>query len=247
MRLFVSLLTLPLLFAADLPTGEKVLQISLEKSGGAAAFAKLKSAEMTGTVELAGHNISGPVSLFQAGDKSYTVIDLPGIGKAEEGYDGQIAWEMNALQGPRIKDGEERAAVARASKISLLASWRDIYTSAKTMGTEDVDGKPAWKVVMTPKEGKEEIFFFDQATGLLVRSVQTLTTPLGEIPVEQEMSDYRTVGGVKTPFSMTQKAMSQTLVMHFDKVQYNAAIPPGTFDLPPAVKALAARKKQPAQ
>jgi hypothetical protein len=245
MKRFALLFALPaaLLFAADLPSGEKVLQTSLEKSGGAAAFAKLKTVVMTGTVELAGHNITGPVSLYQSDGKSYTVIELPGIGKAEEGFDGEIAWESNALQGARIKDGEERDAVARSSKISLLDSWRDTYTAAKTVGVENVNGKPAWKVEMTPKQGKPETFYFDQASGLLVRSAQTVTTPLGDIPVEAEMSDYRTVDGVKTAFTMTQKAMSQVMVMHFDKVTYNAEIPADRFDLPPAVKALAAKKK----
>src|ERR1700722_10071245 len=119
MKFLAGFLAIPLLFAAD-PTGEQILQLSLERSGGAAAFAKVKSVVMTGTVEMAGHNISGPVSVFQQGDKSYTVIDLPGIGKVEEGFDGTVAWEANALQGPRIKDGEERAAVARASRISVL-------------------------------------------------------------------------------------------------------------------------------
>jgi hypothetical protein len=243
MKLFACLLAVPLLFSADLPAGEKILQISLERSGGAAAFARLTSVVMTGNVELAGHNITGPVSLYQEGGKSYTVIELPGIGKAEEGFDGDVAWEMNALQGPRIKEGEERAAMARASRISMLESWHDFYTAAKTLGTEDVGGKPAWKVEMTPKEGKPETFFFDQASGLLVRSLETLTTPMGEIPVEQEMSDYRTVSGVKTPFTMTQKAINQVMVMHFDKVVYNADIPADRFDPPPAVKTLAARRK----
>jgi hypothetical protein len=58
------------------------------------------------------------------------------------------------------------------------------------------------------------------------------------------MSDYRTVDGIKTPFTMTQKAMSQVMVMKFDRVTYNAEIPASTFDPPASVKALAARKKK---
>jgi hypothetical protein len=242
MKLAACFLAVPLLFAAD-PTGEQLLQLSMERSGGAAAFARLTSVIMTGNVEIAGHNISGPVSVYQQGGKSYTVIDLPGIGKVEEGFDGDVAWESNALQGPRVKDGEERAAVARASRISVLNSWHDFYTAAKNAGTADVDGKAAWKVEMTPKEGKPEIFFFDKASALLVRSNETVTTPLGEIAVESQLSDYRTVDGIKTPFTMTQKAVSQVMVMHFDKVTYNAPIPPDRFDLPEAIKALADRKK----
>lgn len=238
MKLLACLLAVPLLFAADVPSGEKVLELSLERSGGAAAFSKLKSAVMTGTVELAGHNIKGPVTVYQQNGKSYTAIEMPGIGKIEEGFDGDTAWEANALQGPRIKQGEERAAMARSSRISMLNSWRDLYTDARTLGSEDVNGKQAWKVEMTPKEGKPEILDFDKESGLLVRSSETIITPLGAIPVQAEMSDYRMVDGIMTPFTMTQRAMDQVMVMHFDKVTYNAAIPADRFDLPPSVKAL---------
>jgi zinc protease len=247
MKFLSAFLLAPLLFAADLPSADKLLQLSLERSGGAQALAKAKNAVMTGTVEMAGHNITGPVELYQDGSKSYTVIDLPGIGKVEEGFDGEIAWEMNALQGARIKDGEEKAAIERSSKISLLSSWRDYYKQGKTVGSEDVEGKQAWKVEMTPKEGKPETFYFDKDTMLLVRTTATIATPLGEIPVDAMMGDYRVVDGIKTPFTLTQKAMSQVIVMKFDKVQYNAPIDANRFDLPPAVKALAAKRKQPAQ
>ena len=243
MKFISVLLFSPLLFAADLPSAESLLQLSLERSGGAEAFAKAKNAVMTGTVEMAGHNISGPVALYQEGGKSYTVIDLPGIGRIEEGFDGETAWEANALQGARIKEGEEKSAIERASKISLLDSWHEFYKSGKTLGTEDLDGKPAWKVEMISTAGKPETFYFDKATMLLVRTTATITTALGDIPVDVSMGDYRVVDGIQTPFSLTQKAMSQTIAMHFDKVQYNADIPPGRFDLPAAVKALVARKK----
>jgi hypothetical protein len=222
-----------------MPSGESLLQQSLQKSGGAEAFARAKNAVLTGKVEMAGHNIGGPVEIYQEDGKSYTAIELPGIGKVEEGFDGKTAWEMNSLQGARVKDGEERAAVVRASRMSILDTWRDFYTAAKTIGAEDVDGKPTWKVELTPKEGKPETFYFDKQSMLLVRTTATIATALGEIPVDSRLGDYRPVDGIQTPFTMIQNAMTQTLVMKFDKVQYNASIPPGRFDLPPAVKALA--------
>jgi hypothetical protein len=233
-----------LAIAADLPSGESLLQRSLDRSGGAAAFAKIKNAVMTGTVDMVGHNLSGPMSIYQSGDKSYTVIELPGIGKVEEGFDGKVAWEMSALQGARIKDGEEQAAVKRASKITLLGSWRDYYTAARTVGSEDVEGKPAWKVELTPTEGKPELFYFDRGSALLVRIAMTVPTALGEISVDMGLSDYRLVDGIQTPFAMTQKAMSQVLAMRFDKIVYNAEIAPDRFDLPPAVKQVSEKQKK---
>ena len=78
-----------------------------------------------------------------------------------------------------------------------------------------MDGKPAWKVEMTPKEGKPETFFFDRDSGLLVRISAVLSTALGDIATEATMSDFRPVDGILTPFAMTEKAMSQNIVMRF--------------------------------
>jgi hypothetical protein len=46
------------------------------------------------------------------------------------------------------------------------------------------------------------------------------------------MSDFRRVDGILTPFAMTEKAMSQNIVMRFSKIVHNTAIPPERFALP---------------
>jgi hypothetical protein len=232
-----------LVFGADLPLGESLIERCIQSEGGAKAIARAQTAIMTGTVEIVGHNISGPLEMDQDGDKAYTHIELPGIGKVEEGFDGTVAWEMNLLQGARVKDGEELAAVKRASRISVLGNWKEYYRSAVTQGAEDVGGKPAWNVAMTPTEGRTvEHFFFDRASGLLVKMTQTLPTAMGDVPVEMTLGDYRAVDGIQTPFLMTQSAMGQNMAMHIGKVIYNAKIPAGTFDLPAEVKALVKKK-----
>ena len=230
-------------YGADAPTAESLIQRYVEKSGGAAAYAKAKNVLMEGTVEMEGRNISGPVTIAQAGEKSYTSMEFAGIGKVEEGYDGNIAWQNSALQGPRVLEGEEKAAARRASSLSLVTTWRTEYTSAKTLGSEDVAGKPAWKVEMTPKEGKAENYYFDRDSGLLTQIGMVISTPLGDIATQVLLGDYRPVDGIRTPFRMTEQAFGQSIVMTFTKVSYNAQLPAGQFDVPPAVKALAAKRK----
>jgi hypothetical protein len=236
--------SLPLAHAAELPSGESLIRLCIEREGGDKALEKAENAIMTGTVELLGHNISGPLEMYQQGDKAYTVIELAGIGKIEEGFDGAVAWESNALQGPRIKDGEELEAAKRASRVTVLSDWKQFYKSAVTLGSEDVNGKPAWKVAMTPTSGAAEQYFFDRDSGLIVKMAQTLPTALGDIPVEMTLGDYRDVDGIRTPFLMTQLAMGQNMTMHIEKVTYDAKIPASRFDLPAEVKAIAAKKKR---
>ncbi len=240
---FLAALSLaPRLPAADLPSGESILAHSIASEGGVAALKHAETAVMTGTVEVLGHNISGPLEMYQEGEKAYTAIDIPGIGKVEEGFDGKIAWDSNLLQGPRIKEGEELEAARRSARISFLTDWKQYYKSAVTTGSEEVNGKPAWKVAMTPTAGAMEYFYFDKASGLMVKMTQTLPTALGEIPVEVTLSDYRVVEGVQTPFLMTQKAMGQDMAMHIEKVTYGVKIPASRFELPAEVKALLAKK-----
>jgi hypothetical protein len=226
-----------------MPSGESLLERYIEKSGGADAYAKAKNMSMTGTVEMAGRNISGTVTILEEGEKSYTSMDFPGIGKVEEGFDGETAWEDSALEGPRILEGDEKAAAKRAATLALITSWRQVYKEAHISGEAEVEGKPAWKVDMLPREGKPETFFFEKDSGLLVRISAVLSTAMGEIATEATMSDFRPVNGILTPFTQTEKAMSQTIIMHFDKIAYNAEIPGARFNLPESVKAKRDRKK----
>ncbi|HWE51664.1 MAG TPA: hypothetical protein VG273_17860 [Bryobacteraceae bacterium] len=228
--------------AADLPSGEDLLAIFLERSGGAEAYARAKTVEMTGTVEIAGRNIGGKVSMIEQGKKSWTSMDLPGIGPIEIGYNGDTAWENSTLQGPRIIEGQEKSAMERSSSFVVATEWRDQYKSVKTTGEDTVDGKPAWKVEMTPKDGNPETFYFDKDSGLLLRIATVMSSPLGEIATDMTLSDYRLVDGIRTPFTMTQNAMGQNIVMKFDKVIYNGPLAPGRFDPPEAVKALLAKQ-----
>jgi hypothetical protein len=230
--------------AADPPSGESLLQRYIERSGGAEAYAKAKNMAMSGTVEMPAQNITGTVAIFEEGEKSYTAMDFAGIGKIEEGFDGETAWQNSAIQGPRILEGEEKISAKRAATLSLITSWQDVYSDARTVGSEDIDGKPVWRVEMTPKEGKPETFYFDRDSGLLVRISAVVSTPLGDISTESTMADFRSIDGILTPFTMTERAMSQNIVMKFKNIAYNVAIPKGRFDLPEAVKALAAKKKQ---
>jgi hypothetical protein len=231
-------------FAADLPSGESLLEQYIARSGGAEAYAKAKNIAMSGTVTMPAQNISGTVTIFQEGEKSYTSMEFAGIGKIEEGYDGETAWQNSVLQGPRILEGDEKLSAKRGATLGLITNWHDVYKEAHTLGTVEVDGKPAWKVEMAAREGRPETFYFDKASGLLVRIEAVFSTPLGEITTQSTMSDYKPIAGILTPFTMTENAMNQNIVMRFNTVTYNAAIPKDRMDLPPAIKDLLKKKQK---
>lgn len=241
--LFFCLLAATLPVAAELPTAESIFQKSIDKSGGSEALAKIKSTVLTGTLTMPAQNVSGSLKIFSEGEKTYSAITLPGLGTVEDGFDGDIAWEVSAIQGARIKEGDEKAALKNSSSINMFKNWKERFKDLKTVGTEEIEGKPAYKVEVTPNEGKPLTMFFDQTSGLLVRLSVVVPTPMGEVPTDTFLSDYKPVSGVMTPFTMTQKIMTASIVTKFDAVEYNADIPKDRFDLPQKIKELVEKRK----
>lgn len=108
----------------------------------------------------------------------------------------------------------------------------------ETVAEEKVEDKPAYKVVLTPAEGAPESRFFDKESGLLVKVATTVKTPMGEIPTESFVSDYRKVDGVLTPHKVRQMVLVQELTITVDKVENNVKIPDSRFAIPDDVKKL---------
>jgi hypothetical protein len=165
-------------------------------------------------------------------------VELAGIGKLRDGFDGQVAWSSNSIQGPHVKEGVERAQALQSSQFNAELNWRDVYTKAETTGVETVEGKECYRLVLTPKEGPPMTQFFDKQSGLLVKMTMTAQGPTGEIQVESILSDYRNEGDILIPHKIAQKAVGMDFSQTIDSVKHNVEIPKDRFDLPDEIKAL---------
>jgi zinc protease len=238
-------ITIGLLFAAalsaadDLPKGETILDKYVEATGGKAAYAKVKSDVSTGEMTLGAMGLKGKLTSYsQAPDKRLMEITIEGIGKLSEGSNGEVAWSHSAMQGPRLKEGEEKAEALLQGKHGADAQWRDLYTSAQTTALETVDGKECYKVVLTPKSGKPQTRWYDKNSGLLIKMAMTSKSPMGEIAVESLLSDYKKEGDLLLPHKVVTKLAGQEMGMTIDKIEQNVEIPKEKFEPPAEVKAL---------
>jgi zinc protease len=227
------------LAADDLPKAETILDKYIEVTGGKAAYLKSHSEIVTGTMEMAAMGVKGSITIYHAEpDLSYTEIEITGIGKVKEGSDGKIAWSLNPMQGPHLKDGEEKVQSLRSAKSNAEVNWRDTFKEVKTEAVEAVDGKDCYKILMTPKEGSSETRYYDKASNILVKTVATAHTPMGDIPLEIGMSDYRKEGDILVPHKLLQKAGGQEIAISVESVKYNSEIPKDKFEPPDEIKAL---------
>lgn len=222
------------------PTAEAVLDRYIEVTGGKAAYEKVHSKLTKGHVEFVGKGMKGTATSYSTEPNNvYTVIELPGIGKIEEGTNGEMAWSNSAMQGPRVKPGNEKDLSIRMARFNGDLHWRELVKKAELTGAEEIDGKECYRVVLTLPVGNPITRYYDKSTGLLVRSKIVVPSPMGDISSESDSSDYKEVNGIRTPHSIRQRAMGQEMLITTESIQYNVNIPKERFEPPSEVKALA--------
>ncbi|HYW41726.1 MAG TPA: hypothetical protein VE959_02640 [Bryobacteraceae bacterium] len=238
---------LSLLFAAagalaaadDLPKAETILDKYVEVTGGKAAYAKIHAEITTGSMEFAAMGLKGKMVEFTAEPgESYAELTMPGIGKILEGTSGGVAWASSAIQGSRVKEGDEKDETLLRARFNSDAKWREIFKSAETAGIESLDGKDCYKVVLTPNAGNPVTKWYDKQSNLLSKMAMKSKTPMGEIETETIFSDYRKEGDILLAHKAVAHAAGQEIVLTIDSVQHNAEIPKDKFELPDEIKAL---------
>jgi hypothetical protein len=228
-----------------LPKGETLLDKYVTVTGGKEAYEKCKNRLTKGTMEIVGAGIKGELTIYQTRpNKMYLEVNFQGLGKVEQGTDGQTMWERSAITGARILQGEEKAMRLREALFNEEVDWRNLYKKVECVGEETIEGKPCYKVNLTIPEGQVVNKYFDKESGLEIKTVATVKTQMGDLPTEALQSDYKKVDGILLPHKLHQKALGQQIVISIDKVQHNIEMAAGRFDLPEDIKKLAEKEKK---
>ncbi len=142
------------------------------------------------------------------------------------------------MMGPVIKDGQERAFALRTSVFDKQVNWRQLYRKVECVGVEDVEGKPAYEVELTPAGGSIETAYFDKETGLQVKVALKLSLPMGTIPVQILLSDYREVDGVLFSHKARRVSAGQQMLIVTESIEHNVDMPADRFKLPDDIQAI---------
>jgi|KBSMisStaDraftv2_1062788.scaffolds.fasta_scaffold18844_2 hypothetical protein len=225
--------------AQPLPKAETIVDRYSEVTGGKAAYQKHTSETMTGTISFPAQGFGGKLTRYaMAPDKEYSALELGPIGKIESGFSNGVAWEKSVILGPRIKSGDEKDQAAREALFEAQVDWRKIFPKSETIGSESVNGEDCYKVLLTPSTGKPETRFYSKKSGLLLKTTTTAVSPMGEVAVEVEVSDYKKFDGILFPTQSKSKMGAQQMDMSITGISFDQPAPAGAFDLPPEIKAL---------
>jgi hypothetical protein len=243
--MLIALSVSPSSLAAEqerLPSGEKVLDDAAKATGSKKARGKLRNRVVVSSLDLAGQGLSLRMTIHSAPPNlNYTVIESELTGKIEKGTDGEVVWELSELMGAQIKEGQEKADFLREARFDRLADWRELYTEAECTGVESIADHPAYRVRLTTVDGTEQTMYFDTESKLPVKHEFVLENPMGSIPIETWIGDYREVDGLRWPHEMKAVVMGQERRVTTESVEHNVELPSDRFDLPPAIQELLAK------
>lgn len=222
-------------------TADDIVEKHLAALGGREALGKLTSrrATCTITVNIQGTDVSGTCELtYKAPNKSraYITLDLSPIGVPDkmindQKFDGVNGWTLNSLQGDSQITGNQLENMRNNQFPSALLRYKETGATLVVLPGEQVNGKAMLVLLLTPKVGSAVKMYLDAETYLLARTVTKVNMPQqgGDIEQVGDLSDYRTVDGVKVPFLVMNSNPIQSGTIRISKIEHNIVIDDAIF------------------
>ncbi|HLG16825.1 MAG TPA: c-type cytochrome [Blastocatellia bacterium] len=215
-----------------LPTPAQVIEKYIQAIGGKEAVDKLTSRVMKGS-SIGPDGRAAPIEIYQKGDKLLTAVESPQQGPLSQALDGAGGWIKTRME-LRDMNPTERARAKTLTAVYNALKVREAATRMRPGGRGKIGDREVIVLRMPLGADRSQQMSFDEQTGLLVRLVVSIATPIGRFPEQFDFDDYREVDGVKIPFtiqSSTVDARSGS-TRKFTEIKHNVAIDDAKFNKP---------------
>jgi photosynthetic reaction center cytochrome c subunit len=212
---------------SSLPTASELIDNYVQALGGTSAIEKINSLEEKGTTTLAGKPVS--VEVFDRNpDKRNWTLHLP-QGDRVAILNGHEGWLRVPGQPVSEMQGERLDALEMAADLHFPLHIKQVFDELQVEYPEKIGDRDAY-VILAKRHGREPVkLYFDEHTGLLVRSVRYADSPLGAFPLQIDYDDYRDMDGVKFPFHWRIARAEGTLNIQLQQIQENVPINSARF------------------
>jgi len=233
--LFLSvLLALPV--AAQ--SADDILAKYLAARGGLDKIKAVQSERVTGTISF-GPGEEGPFVVERARTlKMHMEFNLNGQVIIRT-YDGRSkGWTYNPfVPNPTVQpmtEADLRSIFEEADFDGPFVDYKSKGNQIELAGKEDVEGKPAFKLKLTNRNGDISYFFFDAATHLLLKWQGNRKLGDKEVPWVSFFRDFREVNGLKYPFLIESEELGAENVQKItaEKIEVNVPIDEARFGKP---------------
>ena len=217
--------------ATGYPEPAKLLDGYLAAVGGADALKKVTSRVAKGTVTAFGDQKMALDIYAKAPDKRVSVMHMKD-GESVTAYNGKVGW-LSVPGRVHMMNAQETFGARMDADFAFPANVKALYTKWETKPGEKIDGQETW-LVMGEKEGDPPLrLYLDQKTGLLLRLVRYVDSPLGYNPTQVDYADYRVADGVKVPYRWAVARPGNRFTVQVDELKQNVPVDDAKFVAPP--------------
>ncbi|MFZ0293341.1 MAG: c-type cytochrome [Candidatus Sulfotelmatobacter sp.] len=219
--------------SASLPTSDQLIDRYIQALGGAVAIGNITSRREQGTAISEGQSVD--IEIFDEGpDKQALVRHMP-KGESITVFDGVEGWSVMPGRPLRDMRGADIDAARIDADLQFPLHIKQFFAELRVEYPEKIGDHEAY-VVSGQREGQPPVkLYFDEQSGLLVRLVRYVESPLGALPIQVDYADYRDVDGVKTPFRRTIVQPGASSTIELEQIQQNVRIDEATFIKPTGV------------
>src|SRR5438128_1122717 len=215
------------------PSADQVFEKYIQALGGTQRLANLTSFVAKGTyVGYDTDHAKVPVEVFaKAPAQRATIVHAP-FGDSVRTYDGRAGWIAAAdkplplmpLTGGNLEGAKVEALVSFPIQLEqAFNQWRVSSTAIDDKVVQVLQGT-------NPRQAPVNLYFDE--SGLLVRVVRFVDTPVGRIPTQIDYSDYREVAGIKMPFRWIVTWTDGQSTIELSEIQPNTPIDAAKFATP---------------
>src|SRR5512140_914085 len=135
------------------------------------------------------------------------------------------------MQGDTEITGDQLLSMRNNVFPSSLLNYKAAGVKLEVLPTEKVGDRTLIVLQAAPKQGPVVKLYLDSQTYLLVRTFTKYYSAVAGMDVEQtgELSDYRTVDGVKVPFRIVNSNAQQSGTIVLTKVEHNVPFDDAMF------------------
>jgi len=160
-----------------------------------------------------------------------TVIEAYPIGKLTFAVNGKRGWHTDDKKVTWLK-GMELATVQREADYFAALRIKMNFPKVTLAGKSKIGYRDVYVLDMQPTVGPLERLYLDAQTYLPVR-LNTMRSLGGNVqPVEVYFDDWREIGGIKYPFSISQSSVTLKLSFTVKEIRQNVAIDAKVFQPP---------------
>ena len=234
--LLTALASLPAIASAQ--TTDEIINKYIAARGGLAKIKAVQSERVSGTISF-GPGAEGPFIVERKRPlKMHMEITVAGKTLIRS-YDGKSSgWVYNPF-GPNpavlpMSEADMHGIEDESDFEGPFVDYKSKGNKIEYVGKQDVEGKPAYKIKLTSKNGDTSFFLFDTSTNLILKWEGTRKVGDKDVPWESYFRDFREMDGLRYPFLIESAAPGSDQIQKIaaNKIEVNVPMNDAQFGKP---------------